>query len=90
MLDQSLSQYRLLINRQIQVQNSVRDQLSKAEALTKVALETHFLKFPQFIIHDYLWVINDLIEDALGLGEKGLDSLIEASKKELDVEEKDV
>ena len=90
MLDQSLSQYRLLINRQIQCQHSVRDQLSKAEALAKVALETNFLEFPQSIIHDYFWTLNDLIEDALGLNERGLNSLLKSSKAELGVEEKDV
>ena len=80
MANESLSQLRALINSQIEKHTIIREQLSKAEALTKVALDTDFSEFPQFVIHDYFWILSDLIEESLGLNEKGLDLLLEFSK----------
>ncbi len=75
----SVSQLLSLIKHQIEEHTMIHEQLSKAEALTKVALSTNFSEFPAFVIHDYFWTLSDLVEECLGLNEKGLDFLIKAS-----------
>jgi hypothetical protein len=79
----SINQPTFLINHSpslISLQEKIWENLAKAEALTNVALSEDFSDFPDSTIHDYLWVISDLIGYTRLLNENALDLLIRDDK----------
>jgi hypothetical protein len=61
---------------EISLQEKIRENLAKAEALTTVALSEDFFEFQDYLLHDYLWALSDLIKRAIRFNEKALDILI--------------
>jgi hypothetical protein len=59
MVSQSVNEPTGVIN-----QNQINDVLLKAEALLQVALNSNFYSEPAYIMHDYLWVLSDLVSHA--------------------------
>jgi hypothetical protein len=83
MAELSINQPASLINHSpslISLQERIWENLAKAEALTKVALSEDFSDFSDSTVHDYLWVLNDLIGYTRLLNENALDILIKDSK----------
>lgn len=72
----SVYDFLLLINQQIQNREQLRVFLSKAEALVVVAMRGDFLDNPSVIVYQYLWVLNELIEQASKLNEDSLSILL--------------
>jgi hypothetical protein len=64
------------------LQEKIRENLAKAKALITVALlSDDFFEFRDYLLHDYLWALSDLISRAKYLNEKALDNLIKHSKE---------
>lgn len=61
MAKSSLKQF-LSINHQIELQENLRESLSKAIALMNIALDENFLNYPKLVTELYFWVIFDLLE----------------------------
>ena len=49
-------------------QNKINEALLKSEALLEMALNTELENIPNYVMHDYLWVLSDLITYASKLG----------------------
>lgn len=75
MAECSVSQLSSLINQQIDIQENLAEYLYKAEAIANVALSNDFHDYSPSIIHDYIWALCDLINQAKSLSEKSLDEL---------------
>ena len=56
---QSVNELNWVIN-----QNGIDELLLKAEALLRIAIHSELQKEPPYVLHDYLWVLNDLIQGA--------------------------
>lgn len=69
-----------LINQQIENREQASTILSRAEALLVVAINNEFLTNSTLIVYEYLWILNDLIEQALKLNDGSLDTLFQVSK----------
>lgn len=76
MAETSLNQLLTLINQQVEFQEALNEQLSKAEALAYIAISSDLLEHPKTIIHYFLWVLSDLIELARLTNEQSLEALI--------------
>jgi len=76
MADYSVTELLTLINHQIDFCETLDECLSKAEALTFISLTEDFLSYPKFIIHSYLWTLNEMVERARELNEQSLDLLL--------------
>lgn len=61
MAKNSLKQFES-INHQIELQENLRESLSKAIALMNIALDENFLNYPKLVTELYFWVIFDLLE----------------------------
>lgn len=66
----SLTDMMSLLNQQIATQEALANYLHKAKALTTVTLGINFLEYDNVTLHDYLWTLSDLIEDASILSEE--------------------
>jgi len=65
----SVNEFVWLIN-----QNQINERLLKAEALLQVALNSELHNEPAYILHDYLWTLNDLVIEARHLIECSYDT----------------
>jgi hypothetical protein len=61
MAKNSLKQFES-IDHQIELQEKLRESLSKAIALMNIALDENFLNYPKLVVELYFWVIFDLLE----------------------------
>jgi len=71
MANPSVNEFVWLIN-----QNQINERLLKAEALLQVALNSELHNEPAYILHDYLWTLNDLIAEARHLIERSYDTFV--------------
>jgi hypothetical protein len=86
MAENTINQPTTLINNpsssEISLQEKIRENLAKAKALTTIALlSDDFFEFRDYLLHDYLWALSDLIKRAIRFNEKALDNLIKHSKE---------
>lgn len=54
----------------IDTNEQLRECLVKADALTHVALNSNLTEHPQSILHSYLWLLSDLINQAQKLNDR--------------------
>ena len=45
-------------------QNKINEALLKSEALLQIVLNSEFENIPTYVMHDYLWVLSDLVSYA--------------------------
>lgn len=76
MAEQSLTHLISLINQQTDEQEDLSEYLAKADALAQIAVTTEFLELSEFVVHNYLWVLSDIISQAKELNERSLNTLI--------------
>lgn len=69
-----------LIKHLIKLQEALSENLEKMSALLYVALEENFLANPLSVIHHYLFSINHIIENSLGINEEIMNNLIRSDK----------
>jgi len=81
MADNSVTQLLTLINQQIESQEDLSLHLSKAQALTHIAMDDGFLDYPTSVLQCYLWVLSDIIDQTKIISEKIIDSLIKERLK---------
>jgi len=74
-----LPDYLPWINQQIASQESLLEYLFKAEAMVNVILGSNFPTFSAVTLHDYLWGLSDIVEQAKFLNEGLLDALIKVA-----------
>jgi hypothetical protein len=60
----SVNHFDTLLNQQINLHLSLHDNLAKVESLTSAATLLDFPLLPAEIIHDYMWVLSDLVASA--------------------------
>jgi hypothetical protein len=77
MADNSVNHLHDLINRQIDYQEDLSDCLSKADALAKLALGNDFFECQNEIQQNFLWALNDIIDNAKVINEQTLSLLFE-------------
>lgn len=65
-----LSENPTAINPQIDHHDTFLGHLSKIQAMVDVALSDHFLESSRETVHDYLWILSDLLPETRKLGEK--------------------
>jgi hypothetical protein len=70
-----------LLNRQIHSHETLNTYFSKIEALLEIAMGEDFLRCSESTAHDYLWTVNDLVEQAKGYNQDSLSSLLSNSDK---------
>lgn len=75
MAERSVPELLPLINQQIDFHETLNEYLAKAQALAHVAMSDDFLDYPELIIHYYLWVLSDVVENAKRLSQVNEDSL---------------
>jgi hypothetical protein len=80
MADTSVTHLLALIHQQIDYQEDLSNCLSKAEALTKIALSNDFFDCSDEIKHNFLWTLNDIIDNAKMINEQTLSLLFERKK----------
>jgi len=76
MAERSVNQFPSLINQQFKTQEALFERLTQAEALASIALSEGFLNEERYRIHNYLWVLFDLIVEARGFSEQLLNGLL--------------
>ena len=76
----SVYDFLALINQQVDNREQISASLSKAEALIVVAIQGEVVENLAVIVYEYLWVLNDLIEQALKLNEDSLSVLLQMRK----------
>lgn len=64
MAEHSLNELLEIINQQVKSQELLREYLSKATSLIRIALEGDFLSHPALIVYHYLWALDDFVEKA--------------------------
>jgi hypothetical protein len=79
----SVPQLLSIINRQVGSQETLSEYLSKAEALVYVAMNDEFFNYPELIIHNYLWTLNDILEKAKQVNEEALNILLKNVPSEI-------
>jgi len=72
MATHSLNHFAPHVNQQIDSLETINDQLAQANALAQVALHEGFPEYPQQMIHHYLFVLSDIIENAYHNSAKAL------------------
>jgi hypothetical protein len=71
------SQITSFIKQQLESQENLNECLVTAKALNQVALSEDFLTYEKFVIHDYLFGLNNLISQACSICEAQLDILLQ-------------
>lgn len=71
-----LSEYFLFINHQIISQEKLLECHLKADSLLKVILESDLSNHSHLTIHNYLWAVNDFVDQAKTLNESLLNILL--------------
>ncbi len=84
MAEQSLTYLISLINQQADEQENLSEYLAKADALAQVAVTTEFLELSEFVVHNYLWVLSDIISQARELNERLLNSWLKQMPQIID------
>ena len=84
MAETSVSDFMSLINQQVNSREELNICLSKAEALISVALSSDLTELPEVIIHEYLWTLSDLIEQAVKLNGNEIGFLLRFSRTKFD------
>lgn len=64
MAHSSINEFRLPVNEEMQLHDGINEYLSKAIALSQVALHDDFLNYSDKIVHDYLWALSEMLEKA--------------------------
>jgi len=64
MATDSLNEFSSFVNQQMVLIEDLYEHLSKASALMQLALHYDFSEFPPEIIHNYLWALGDIIQNA--------------------------
>lgn len=80
MTPDNLNEFSLFINQQMLSSESINEHLSKASALMQIFLHYDFSEFSQKTIHDYLWTLSDMIENAYTHNIKSLNDIFAAYK----------
>lgn len=75
MADSSLSDFMPLINQQITIREKLNNCLSKAEALLNFGMNTNLLELNELTIYGYIWVLSDLVSEALKINDETLNFL---------------
>lgn len=75
MAEHSLNEVLEIINQQVKSQELLREYLSKATSLIRMALEGDFLAHPALIVYHYLWALDDFVEKAREACESALEHL---------------
>jgi hypothetical protein len=76
----SINEFLLLINKQLELQQSLNEKLSKAHALSRVSLSKDFLENADEIIMYYLFQMNDVIESSKELSAHSLSLLLQYNR----------
>lgn len=72
MADHSLN-FSSFVNQQIELQETIRSYLAKAQALIQVAIDSDsFGTFSHKIIHNYLWALSEVVDIACERNENSL------------------
>ena len=74
-----LPDYLPWINQQISSQETLLEYIFKAEAMLNVILGSNFPDLSVVTLHDYLWGLSDIVEQAKFLNEGLLDALIKVA-----------
>jgi len=69
----------LLITASCRNQETLLEYIFKAEAMLNVILGSNFPDFSAVTLHDYLWGLSDIVEQAKFLNEGLLDALIKVA-----------
>jgi len=76
-MDQSrLSDYLALIKQHINTQEILLEYHSKVEAMVEIILSKDLINYPKDQLHNYLWVVSDLVIKAKELNEGLLGTLL--------------
>lgn len=78
MADNSVTDFRSLINQQIHFLESILEYLVKAQVLINVALGENSLTCNDVVTYTYLWVLDDVIDNAKNTNEHSLNVLLRA------------
>ncbi len=70
------------ISTQINLREILSRELSKARALSFVALKSDFDECPGDILHDYFWALTDILTEILGQNEQYLKELIKTAREQ--------
>jgi hypothetical protein len=76
MAKESVSDYLSLLEQQVFSQELLLEYFFKIEAMLEVSLCSSFLEQPKFVIHDYLWALNDFAKGGKALNFAILDVLL--------------
>lgn len=76
MAEINVTQFLSIINQELESKESLNEYLSKAEALTHIAMGNEFLDHPAEILYSFLWVLSDIIEHARIMNERSLNDLL--------------
>lgn len=71
-----LSEWLSLMEQQLASQEVLLEYHFKLEAMVEMMLAKDLIDYPPAMLHDYLWVVNDLIGKAKELNEDLLDLII--------------
>jgi hypothetical protein len=71
-----LSEWPSLMQRQLAVQEVLLEYHFKLEAMVEMILTKDLIDYPPAMLHDYLWVVSDLIDKAKQVNEDLLDLTI--------------
>lgn len=80
MANDSVTDFRSLINQQVHFHESVLEYLLKAQTLITVALGENSLGCKDTVTYTYLWVIDDVVNNAKNISEYALNILLKTSK----------
>lgn len=72
MANDSLNHFSSFVNQQMGSIETINDHLCKANSLIQVALHGSFLHYPKALIHNYLLVLSDLLENAIDCSKESL------------------
>jgi hypothetical protein len=64
-----LSDFIPLINQQMTLKEKLDACLSKMEALLDLGMNTNWLNLSELTIHGYMWVLSDMVNEALKINE---------------------
>lgn len=76
MADSIIKHLHSLINRQIDLQESLNEHLAKTVAMADISLSEGFVDNPANTIYHYLWSLHDMIETAQRLNKLSLNALL--------------
>lgn len=75
-----VTDFHSLINQQVHFHESVLEYLLKAQALINVALGESSLVCNDTLTYTYLWVLDDVVDNAKNTSEHALNMLLRTSK----------